>query len=191
MKIAVASLRTPKLEAVQTAFNKARSRLSAADDSLECIARKTESGVSNMPMSIQELMRGARLRVVNLKQELSQDASEIDFYVGLEGGFFLVSAGEAPQACFLQSWVYVSNGSLGFYGGSGAVPVPEQVAQKVIREGRELGDVIDSFAGQQNVRSKQGAFGVFTQGTVSRKTAFETALLHALAPFCNRQLYQG
>lgn len=191
MKIAVASLRTPKVEAVRSAFGKMNSRLNSAHESVEFIARKTDSGVSNMPMSIQELMQGARLRVADLRRQLTEVDSDIDFYVGLEGGFFLASAGDEPRTCFLQSWVYVSNGTLGCYGGSGAVPVPGQIAREILTNDRELGDIIDRFARQKNVRNRQGAFGVFTQGVVTRKIAFETALLHALSPFCNKQLYQG
>jgi non-canonical (house-cleaning) NTP pyrophosphatase len=57
-------------------------------------------------------------------------------------------------------------------------------------EGRtELGLVIDKVAGIQDVRSRQGAWGILSRDLVTRSMSFEVALIAAFAPFYNRKLY--
>jgi len=57
-------------------------------------------------------------------------------------------------------------------------------------EGRiELGLVIDQMAGMQDVRSRQGAWGVLSRDLVTRSMSFELALIAAFAPFYNKKMY--
>src|SRR5205809_264062 len=56
--------------------------------------------------------------------------------------------------------------------------------------GRELGDVIDEVAGEHDVRSRQGAWGVLSRGLLTRSMSFETALVAAFAPFYNARVYK-
>jgi non-canonical (house-cleaning) NTP pyrophosphatase len=50
--------------------------------------------------------------------------------------------------------------------------------------------VIDGVAGQTDVRSRQGAWGVLSKGLLTRAMSFETALVAAFAPFYNARLYE-
>ncbi len=141
-----------------------------------------------MPLSIKELMNGAYNRVQNLKKEFSHTSDRPDFYVGLEGGFF---GDVSPEKgfYFLQSWVYVSDEERGYFGGSGATPVPECIVREVVGGSHELGDIIDKYGKESGIRDRDGAFGVFTQGLITRQASFEFALLSAFAPFFNQALY--
>ena len=56
-------------------------------------------------------------------------------------------------------------------------------------EAVELGDIIDEFAGLADVRSRQGAWGIFSRDLLTRSMSFEAALIAAFAPFYNVQLY--
>ena len=67
---------------------------------------------------------------------------------------------------------------------------PDALAKKVIEGRQELGLVIDDVAGQRNVRSRQGAWGVLTRDLVTRSMSFELALIAAFAPFYNARLYK-
>ncbi len=142
-----------------------------------------------MTLSIKELMTGSYNRVQNLKQEDRDSPDRPDFYVGLEGGFFgEVSPGQ-KRWYFLQSWVYVSDGERGYFGASGATPVPERIVHDVVEGKNELGEVIENYGMESAIRDKDGAFGVFTQGLITRQASFEFALLSAFAPFFNQTLY--
>ena len=188
MKIVIGSLRQPKIDAVKSAFAKIQ-KVSSQNGLVEFLARESDSNIPVMPLSINELMTGAYNRVQNLKQEYRDSSDNPDFYVGLEGGFFgEVSPGQ-KRWYFLQSWVYVSDGERGYVGASGATPVPERIVNEVVEGKNELGEVIDKFGTESDIRDKDGAFGVFTQGLITRQASFEFALLSAFAPFFNQSLY--
>lgn len=56
-------------------------------------------------------------------------------------------------------------------------------------EGLELSEAVDALMKRRDVRSREGAWGVFTGGLMDRTRSFELALLNAWAPFYNRGAY--
>ena len=60
--------------------------------------------------------------------------------------------------------------------------LPESVAARV-KNGDELGDAMDAFAGIQDVKYKMGAIGVLTKGLTNRQEAYEFIVKLALARF--------
>ena len=67
--------------------------------------------------------------------------------------------------------------------------MPAEIVRRVERSSRELGEVIDEVAGEFDVRSRQGAWGVLSRDLLTRSMSFEAALIAAFAPFYNAQLY--
>jgi inosine/xanthosine triphosphatase len=51
--------------------------------------------------------------------------------------------------------------------------------------------VIDEVAGERDVRSRQGAWGVLSRDLFTRSMSFEVALLAAFAPFYNLAMYSS
>lgn len=49
--------------------------------------------------------------------------------------------------------------------------MPEEIAVR-LRNGEELGPVMDDFSQKKNVRKKEGAIGIFTNGNVTRDEMF-------------------
>lgn len=188
MKIVIGSLRQPKIEAVKNVFAKIQ-KVFLQDEPVKFLARESDSNISAMPLSIKQLMNGAYNRVQNLKEEFIHSPDKPDFYVGLEGGFFGEVSPEQKRRYFLQSWVFVSDGERGYFGASGAAPVPERIVNEVLEGENELGDIIDKYGTESSIRDKDGAFGVFTRGLITRQDSFEFALLSAFAPFFNQALY--
>ena len=68
--------------------------------------------------------------------------------------------------------------------------MPRSLLDRVVTDGIELAEVIDAFAREHDVRSKQGAWGVLTDGLFDRTRSFEIALVNALAPFYNEGAYE-
>jgi inosine/xanthosine triphosphatase len=189
MLIALGSARPAKIMALRAAC----ARVAEVDPrwrQAELVARAVETGVSRMPLNDSQLMRGARNRAEAVRELLGREGNPADFYVGLEGGFHSITF-DGARRTFLHGWAYVSDGGArGYFGHAPAVTVPARVVARVEQTGRELGEVIDEVAGQTDVRSRQGAWGVLSRGLLTRAMSFETALVAAFAPFYNARLYE-
>jgi inosine/xanthosine triphosphatase len=187
-RIAVGSLRRPKLDAVKAAVALITPLLGTAVES-DVVGYEVESGVSHTPTSREELMRGARQRAEALVEKLrGQQQTSARLYVGLEGGLDVVS-GDSDTRIFLESWAYATDGIRGHFGCSGSIEVPQPLAEEVLTRGIELGVAIDQYAGAVGVRDGQGAWGILSGNLISRQDSFRLAVIAALAPFYNARMY--
>ncbi len=187
MLIALGSARAAKIVAVRAAC----ARVASVDglwSRAELVARAVETCAPAMPITDMHLMLGAKERAEAVREVLRGEGLAADFYVGLEGGFHSITFGGARHT-FLRGWAYVSDGARGAYGMAPSTPVPAEIVRRVERSGRELGEVMDEVAGEHDVRSRQGAWGVLSRGLLTRAEAYDTALVAALAPFYNARLY--
>lgn len=120
------------------------------------------SGVSSQPIGDEETMQGAvgRARTV-------LDRSQADIGIGLEGGVM-----DIGSEMYLCNWGALAVRGAETITASGArILLPHELAIG-IREGRELGDVIDDYARKVNVRQGEGTIGILTNGHVSRDDMF-------------------
>jgi inosine/xanthosine triphosphatase len=187
LTIVVGSTRKPKINAVRDAVDGMRVLLPSAMD-IEIVGVEVESGVSHTPLSREESMRGARQRTGSLCKIAKDEGKRWDYFVGLEGGLdSVVENGE--RRVFLESWAYVSDGTRGHFGRSGAVELPGALAEEVFVRGTELSVAIDKFAGEAGIRDAQGAWGVLSANRITRQDAFRIALIAAFAPFFNEKAY--
>jgi non-canonical (house-cleaning) NTP pyrophosphatase len=204
--VAVGSTRRPKVNAVIEALVAIRT---ASDflPSFEVLGIEVESGVRHTPLSREDLMAGARQRAEALVQMARARNEGWKYFVGLEGGLDVIAGldvipsldvvpeldvvSEATHRwVFLESWAYVSDGEgRGSFGQSGAVLVPDPLAQTVVDDGIELSQAIDAFAGGHNIRDAEGAWGILTRNLITREDSFRAAVINAFAPLFNRQLY--
>jgi non-canonical (house-cleaning) NTP pyrophosphatase len=204
--VAVGSTRRPKVNAVIEALVAIRT---ASDflPSFEVLGIEVESGVRHTPLSREDLMAGARQRAEALVQMARARNEGWKYFVGLEGGLDVIAGldvipsldvvpeldvvSEASHRwVFLESWAYVSDGEgRGSFGQSGAVLVPDPLAQTVVDDGIELSQAIDAFAGGHNIRDAEGAWGILTRNLITREDSFRAAVINAFAPLFNRQLY--
>lgn len=137
------------------------------------------TGVSEMPMSSDECIIGARNRA-----RAARDVLGAAYGLGLEGG-----VEETAVGMMLVGWVVAvdANGREGV-GASAHLQIPEFIAQRV-RAGEELGDVTDDLVGEHNTKQKGGAVGILTQGYADREEKFAAAVLYALTPFISPEYY--
>jgi non-canonical (house-cleaning) NTP pyrophosphatase len=59
----------------------------------------------------------------------------------------------------------------------------------VVHEGIELSQAIDEFAAEEDVRDKQGAWGVLTRNLITRRDAVRDSVMNAFLPVLHRELY--
>lgn len=183
MLITIASTRTPKVNGVTKAVLALAGRFGIDPAVIRFESREAASGVSDTPLSIKELMSGARQRAASVFQPL---AGEPSLSIGVEGGLFRIG-----QSVFLQSWTCVYDGADFSFGSSGALPVPEKLSRMVLDEGTDLGVAIDLFARQSDVRSRQGTYGILTNDLITREDSFELSASFALMPLFNTSVYGG
>ncbi len=187
MLVALGSTRAPKVDAVRrvlAALAAQQPDLSAA----ELVFRDVEHGTPAMPLSLDDLLAGSRQRAQHALTAVRREGRTAALGVGLEGGLDVRQEAGARRA-FLMSWAYVTDGRRGWHGCGGAIEVPAAVVDRVLQEGVELSVVIDALTGQDDTRSRQGAWGVLTGGLLDRTRSFELALLNAMAPFYNQGIY--
>jgi inosine/xanthosine triphosphatase len=183
--VAVGTTRVPKVRAVEQALAELRGRFPGfLPGAFRIETRKVSSGVAETPRSTEETMRGARARAHAAFEGLRSEGARPSLGIGLEGG---VAA--AGSAFFLESWAYVTDGARGYFGGSGAIPLPAGLAELVVVDGAELGEAADRYFARTDVAANEGTFGVLTRMMVSREEAFVRSLIHALAPFYNSPCY--
>jgi len=187
MLIALGSDRAAKIMAVRACI----ARIGSVDGAwreASVTARAVETNAPAMPLTDWQLMHGARQRAEAVREQLKSEGTSAQFYVGLEGGFHSLSVDDEWHT-FLRGWAYVSDGTRGSFGSGPSVAVPHLIADMVIDGKRELGEVIDEVAGELDVRSRQGAWGVLSRDLLTRSMSFEAALIAAFAPFYNSDLY--
>lgn len=134
-----------------------------------------DSGVAPQPLNDDEAIQGAENRA-----RIALMRIPADFGVGIEG-----NTTDTPFGMFTTAWVVVVDtlGRLGL-GSSGRLLLPSAIAQ-AIRQGGELGPLMDQFTGQSNTKQNQGAVGILTNGLIDRQQALETAVIFAFCRFVN------
>ena len=187
MRIALGSERAAKVEALRASTTRIATVDEAWRDAL-IVARSVESNVPAMPLTNEQLMRGAKTRAEAVRELLLKERTSAELYVGLEGGFHSVSMDDQWHT-FLCGWAYATDGERGNFGAAPSISVPAFIASRVIDGRRELSEVIDEIVGDEDVRSRQGAWGVLSRDLLMRSHSFEAALVAAFAPFYNKKLY--
>jgi non-canonical (house-cleaning) NTP pyrophosphatase len=188
MIISIASNRGPKVEAVKKVVGSIRHYLKNALSEIDYQTYDVDAGII-MPRTLEELMNGAQNRVKLLREMLKSNNQHSDFSVGMEGGFHLIKH-NGNDLVFLQSWAYVDDGHVGYFGSSGNVLVPERIAVEVMEKDRDLSEVIDEVTQTSDIRSKRGTWGVLTRDFLTRQQSFEIALTAAFTPFYNKEIYK-
>lgn len=177
VKVLVGSKNPVKIEAVKEAFSKFFS-------SVKAVGVEVDSKVSIQPVN-SETFKGAKNRVLELKKINSKKNLKASFFVGIEGGIiFLFKKWFAFGAVCIMN----DKGKIG-YGTTCFFELPESITKELL-DGKELGDVMDSITNEKNTKQKAGAIGYFTKGIMNRKNLYVNALIVALIPFLNEELYK-
>ncbi|AMM51833.1 inositol monophosphatase [Rufibacter sp. DG15C] len=146
---------------------------------IETVSVTVPSGVADQPMTDAETLTGALNRVQNAKEA----HPEADAWVGIEGG---VDYLQGELATF--AWVVIQTEDLVGKARSGTFFLPKAV-QELVEQGMELGAANDQIFSRTNSKQKGGAIGILTHEVLDRKQLYEQAVILALVPHKNRELY--
>lgn len=176
IKIIIASKNPVK---IQAAFDGFRQMFPGETFEIEGIS--VASGVGDQPMSNAETYAGARQRIENACAAYAS----ADFWVGIEGG---VEEKENDMEAFAWIVIKSKDGHVG-KGRTAAFFLPPRVAE-LVREGKELGEADDIVFGKTNSKQDNGAVGILTNNIIHRKHYYTHAIVLALIPFKNKDLYR-
>jgi inosine/xanthosine triphosphatase len=169
LNVVVTSFNPVKIEAVRLAF---QSRFASCEIRITLV--KVDSGVADQPMSDDETRNGARNRVANARLKIP----EADYWVGLEGGLDLFD-----QQLMAFAWMVVTGpGDRSSETRSATLPLPPKV-QALIDTGLELGEANDQVFSTLNSKQAGGAYGLLTDGLLTRESIYTQTLILALIPF--------
>jgi inosine/xanthosine triphosphatase len=173
--IIVASSNPVKINAVQAGFDRV---FGVGTHRAE--GRVTPSGVSVQPGTDEETLAGARNRAENARKT----HPEAEFWAGVEGG-----VEDGPDGMLVFAWIVVLGRTQAGEARTGAFLLPPEVA-RLVRAGHELGDADDIVFGRANSKQQDGAVGILTGGLIDRAEYYEQAVVLALIPFINPELYK-
>lgn len=172
--VVISSKNPVKVNATKQAF-----ALVFPQETFNFIEVSAESGVSNQPLSNQETLTGAANRVANATS-LHPDA---DFYVGIEGG---VEQTGTDMHSF--AWVVIKGREKTGHARTGTFFLPTKVAE-LINQGMELGAADDVVFAKHNSKQQNGAVGILTGDVIDQTKYYVHAVVLALIPFRNPDLY--
>lgn len=173
-RVLVASANPVKLTATQQGFEQM-----FPAETFEVLSFKNQVHITSQPMSNEETLQGAWKRANNIRA-LAPDA---DYWVGIEGG-----CEDKPIGLSAFAWVVVLDANHCGRGRSGEFFLPEKVAE-LVRQGVELGEADDIVFSRNNSKQGNGAIGLLTENAIDREDLYVPAVIFALVPFKNPELY--
>lgn len=173
-KVIIASKNPVKIEAVKIGFGKMFS-----EDQFEFEGISVPSGVADQPMTNEETLQGA----INRSENAFAEKKDADFWIGVEGG---IQKNENYMSAF--AWVFVKSNKMQGKGRTAEFYLPQKVIE-LINQGKELGEADDIVFGRNNSKQKAGAVGILTENVIDRARLYSEAVIMALIPFKNPEIY--
>jgi len=173
-KIIIASQSPVKIEAVKIAFKKVFPEINFNFESIDA-----PSEVSDQPINNEETYAGA----MNRTNFSFNKKPNNNFWIGIEGG--LQRTGNELEAF---AWVYIKSINKIGKARTASFFLPKKIS-KLIEQGIELGKADDIIFGLENSKKKNGAVGILTKNITTRTEYYSEAIILALIPFINDDLY--
>jgi len=176
MRVAVGSENPTKVLAVEDIMKKIYGEA-------EVFGVKVESGVSDQPVGIEEVVKGAINRA---KRAL--EAGDADLGVGIEAGIYrfpeTITGYLDIQVCAIAS----PDGRITIGHGPG-FEYPPAVIERIIGDGVEAGLAMGELVNDPELKKKIGAIGVLSKGLLNRRELNSIAVLMAMIPRLNPEWY--
>lgn len=176
MKVVIGSKSPVKEEAVRRGF---KTLFPDTIFNFECI--KTNSNISDQPMSNDEIRTGAENRTKHAR-DLIPNA---EFYVGLEGG-----VEEMYGDLYNYGWVVIQSkdGKKG-YGKTFGFALPPSVRNLILHKGMEQSHASDKVFEKSGTKTGTGTIGPLTNDALTYADWYTPAVIGALVPFFKKDLY--
>jgi inosine/xanthosine triphosphatase len=174
--ISVGSKNPVKVNAAKVAFSQY-----FPDHNIICQGIHAPSLVADQPMTEADTKLGA----INRAQYCQAQQQDADFHIAMEGGVDNFDHGPATFA-----YMAILHKQQLSVGRSALLPLPLKVYQ-ALEQGEELGHVMDRLFNTNNIKQKGGAIGLLTQGLATRESIYTQAIILAMAPFINADIFSN
>jgi inosine/xanthosine triphosphatase len=175
MKIAIGTQAPPKVNAIKEAVEKC---VYLKWQKIDIISKKVDSGIWEMPISLEENILWAQNRAKNLIKEWV----EADLYIWMEGWTTIIW-----ENSYLFWAVYIIDKkwkwSLWL---SPMMQLPDIFHERVYTHWEELGPVLSEITWVEWASKKTGSFGHWSDDMLTRKDQFFLAFTAAICPFYNK-----
>jgi inosine/xanthosine triphosphatase len=178
MRIAVGSTNPTKVKAVENVMRKIYG-------DVEVVSVEVESGVPDQPIGIEEIARG----VIN-RAKKALEKTNADLGVGIEAGIYPFP-GTLTGYLDVQVCAVVSPDGKVTIGHGPGFEYPPVVIERILKEGVEAGVAMGELVRDPELKRKVGAIGVLSKGLLTRKELNEIAVLMAMIPRLNSELFSG
>ncbi|WP_244163218.1 inosine/xanthosine triphosphatase [Paenibacillus pectinilyticus] len=158
-------------------YNQAKRAAVVLATAVEPICHSVASGVSDQPMTEDETIIGA----INRAKHVLEAVPEADIGLGLEGG--LTYDSKHTNQWYLFSVCAAWDGQQLSVGRGVYFPIPHAIGEKLKQGETELRHIIDELGSTIGSNHKEGAYGLFTDGRITRTDVFRDAVIAALTPF--------
>lgn len=150
-KLLIGSFNQTKVNAVKTVFSSCE---------IESVA--APSGVLKQPISSEMTRIGAINRA-----KFGIEASDAHYSIGLEGGVTFIDG-----QLYLCNWgaLVIPTGKT-YTASGGLIPLPESFVEPIL-QGEELSTLMNKLTNRQDIRSTEGAIGIFTNGFIRREQLY-------------------
>jgi len=177
MKINVASRNENKVGAVREVIRDYKF-LSGA----EVISYAVESGVSKQPVSLKETIRGAMNRAL-------KSFGKCDYSIGIEDGLMAVPWTRTGYMNVSVCAIY--DGKSYSLGLGPSFEYPINVTKSVIEDDLDINQASfkHGLTEKQDVGNDEGTIGILTKGRLKRKEGTKQAVIMALIPLENSEMY--
>jgi inosine/xanthosine triphosphatase len=165
-----------KVKAVENVFSKFFK--------VSVVMRKVPSAVLPQPVGLKMTIKGAVLRARNALN--FESGAELG--LGIEAG--LIPIPGTISGYMDQQFVAIADrqGRVTL-GGGPAFEYPPSLVKRVLGEAIEVGTAMEDLTGIKGLGRKQGAIGFFSKGRLDRTSLTEYAVLMALIPRLNEEMY--
>lgn len=181
MKVIVGTTNSVKLEAVKEVLKD----YELFKDSL-VTGLNVSSDVSNQPLSLEEIILGAKNRAKN-----GYSLEKCNYSIGLESGLF-----RAPgtNSGYLEACICAIYDGLNFaIGLSPGFEIPSFILKYILENQMDLGQACyySGFTTNQNLGSAEGMIGLLTNMRITRKIYTKQSLITALMQIEKATIYQA
>lgn len=165
IEIALGSENPTKLQAVRSAFKE------CLTDEYRVRGYAAASGVTDQPMSDEEMVLGAR----NRAEQAAILAPEARYTVGMEGGVRVMREG-----WFNMGWICIKEASTGIYGYGVTLAhrIPDQVRHLMEDKGLELSNAVSEVYGTNTVADRDCS-GVITANLLPAAQIYQLGVIAA------------
>ena len=178
MRIAVGSTNPTKVKAVEAVMRKIY-------DDVDVFGVEVDSGVPDQPVGMEEIVQGAINRA-----KMALEKTSADLGVGIEAGIY-----PFPQTLTgyldIQVCAIASPDGIITVGHGPGFEYPPIVIERILNEGVEAGIAMGGLVNDLELKKKIGAIGVLSKGLLTRSKLNEIAVLMAMIPRLNQELFFG